>query len=203
MPWRPQPDRLKAHNRIRKFWQHFGFHVIEADSDPWQPFSIAVARNNAVRRATTDTVIVADADSLPDIASVLAAVEDSRGGVTYPYETFKHIDGGWSDKADLLAAPVDQTYNRSVGGMFITRRETYWRVGGMDEMFHPVWGYEDNAFALAAQTLVGIHRQPGNLLSFNHSANRDLSQGNPNKARYALYLLANNKPDVMAELVRR
>lgn len=202
MPWRPQPDRLAAHARVLDFWWHFGFEVIEADSDPRGPFNIAVARNNAVRQAQgADVVILADADTIPDIASVLEAVQDPQG-VTYPFSTYLHIPGEWVSRSDLFAAKPDQRYNASVGGVVVCEAETYWELGGMDERFYPVWGYEDNAFALAAHTLVGTRRLPGTIFSFNHSANRDLSQDNPNRARFALYQFANGKPAMMRELVR-
>lgn len=203
MPWRPQPDRVAAHDRVRDMWAHFGFRVIEADSDPARPFNVAEARNNAARRAQgAEVLIMADADVVPDIASVIAAVQNPAG-VVYPFETFLHIPGEWVTRSDLFAAPVDQKYGRSVGGMFVCLAETYWALGGMDERFQPVWGYEDNAFGNAAATLAGVRREPGVLFSFNHSANRDLSQHNPNRARYALYQFANGKPDLMREVIRR
>ena len=203
MPWRPQPDRLAAHDRARKFWEHFDFRVIEADSDPALPFNLAVARNNAARKAQgADVLVLADADTIPDIASVLAAVEDPQG-VTYPFSTYLHIPGEWVYRSDLFAAQPDQRYNGSVGGIVVCEAETYWGIGGMDERFHPVWGYEDNAFALAAQTLVGTRRLPGTIFSFNHSANRDMSQDNPNKPRYELYRYANGNPAMMREVIRR
>ena len=205
MPWRPQPDRLAAHERVRKFWQHFDFRVYEADSNQTRPFNLSHARNRAVKRAQAafaKVVIVADADAIPDIASVLAAVHDPVG-VTYPYTTFKHIRGDWTDRADLLAAPVEQVYRNSVGGMFVTTVETYWDIGGMDERFEARWGYDDNAFAAAAETLSSIHRQPGMLLSFNHSADRDMSTNNPNRIRNQLYQFARGNPALMRELIKR
>jgi hypothetical protein len=203
MPWRAQSDRIAAHDRVRNMWEHFGFPVIEADSDPDKPFSVAQARNNAVRRAHgADVIIVADADVVPDIGSVHAAL-DNPEGVVYPFETFLHIPSEWVTRADLFAAPIDQKYGRSVGGMFVCTPETYWSLGGMDELFYPVWGYEDNAFGYAAETLVGVRREPGVLFSFNHSANRDLSEDNPNRSRHALYRFAHGRPTVMRELIRR
>ena len=184
-------------------WAHFNFRVIEADSDPSLPFNLAVARNNAARRAQdAEVLVLADADTMPDIASVLAAVDDPQECVTYPFQTYWHIPGEWVTRADLFAARPDQKYNNSVGGIFVCTTETYWGIGGMDERFHPVWGYEDNAFALAAQTLVGIRRLDGRVFSFNHGANRDMSQDNPNKPRYELYRYASGKPDMMRELIR-
>ena len=69
---------VSPHDRVRNM-EHFGFPVIEADSDPDKPFSVAQARNNAVRRAHgADVIIVADADVVPDIGSVHAALDNPR-----------------------------------------------------------------------------------------------------------------------------
>src|ERR1700733_15392965 len=75
IPWRSQPDRVAAHHRVCTFWQHHGLPVVMADSDWRQPFQLSEARNSAVRRASTEVIIVADADTIPDIAGVLEAVE--------------------------------------------------------------------------------------------------------------------------------
>jgi hypothetical protein len=203
MPWRPQPDRIAAHDRVRDFWRHFGFRVIEANSNPDLPFNLSVARNNAARQAQdADVLILADADTIPDIASVLAAVDDPQECVTYPFHTYLHIPGEWVTRADLFAARPDQRYNASVGGIFVCTAEIYWELRGMDERFYPVWGYEDNAFAMAAHTICGIRRLAGTVFSFNHSAERDMSQDNPNKPRFDLYRHANGNPAMMRELIR-
>lgn len=200
IPWRPQPDRVAAYKRVRSFWAHHGFKVITADSDRAQPFHICEARNKAVKRATTDYVIVADADTIPDIANVHQAL--TMDGVVWPYTEFRHIAADWVSKSDLWSAPVDQRYKRSVGGIFITRRETYWQLGGMDERFERRWGYEDNAFHLAVVALSHANRVPGVVVSFNHTADRNLTD-NPNQHRYQLYKLASGRPELMRELVKR
>jgi hypothetical protein len=200
MPWRPAPDRIAAHDRVVDFWHHHGFTIVAGDSRPDAPFNLAQARNNAVRRADADVVIVSDADTVPDIGSVLAAIE--KPGVTWPFTAYRHIPAEYADKADLMSARVDQEYNGSVGGIFVTSRDTYWNLGGMDEGFTR-WGYEDSAFYLVAKTLSTVNRLPGIVFSFNHSAERDMTDGNPNKHRYQLYEFACGKTQVMRELVKR
>ncbi len=122
--------------------------------------------------------------------------------MTWPFATYRHIPAQYVDSADLMSAPVDQEYVGSVGGIFVTRRETYWDLGGMDEGFVR-WGYEDSAFYLVARTLSTVNRLPGIIFSFNHSADRDVTDNNPNKHRYQLYEFAFGKPQVMRELVKR
>jgi hypothetical protein len=202
IPWRPQPDRLAAHSRVLQFWQHHGFPVVEADSDPKQPFSLAEARNNAVRKVTTPKVIVADADTVPDIGAVYAALAN-EDGVTWPFHQYRHIPNEYATNPDLMTAPVDRIYRNSVGGCFVTTVDTYWALGGMDERFDRRWGYEDNAFHHVVTTLSTEHRIPGILFSFNHAADREMTHDNPNRHRADLYKYATQKPELMRELIKR
>lgn len=204
IPWRPQPDRLAAHTRVTNFWKHHQFPVIEADSTPNLPFSLAEARNNAVRQTTTPLVIVADADAIPDIGAVHKALAN-EDGVTWPFTEYRHIPGDYADKPDLMTAPIDRTYRNSVGGILVTHTDTYWTLGGMDERFDRRWGYEDNAFHHAANTLSTTHRTPGILFSFNHTVagGRELTHDNPNRWRADLYRLAAGTPGLMKELIKR
>lgn len=201
IPWRPQPDRMNAHARVVAFWEHNGFRIIEADSTPELPFSLSEARNNAVRQVTTPVVIVADADTIPDIGRVHQAID--MDGVIWPFERYRHIPADWVDRADLMAAPADREYNESLGGLLVTQCDLYWQLGGMDDRFERRWGYEDNAFHAAAETLATVHRLPGVVFSFNHDADRDLSLDNPNRHRWDLYKFARGKPQMMRELLKR
>jgi hypothetical protein len=202
MPWRPAPDRLAAHQRIRAFWRHARIPVVEADSLPTQPFNLCEARNNAVRKIRTPIVVIADADTLPDLGALLQAITELRPNqVAWPYHTYRHIPADWADKPDLLAAPPDRIYHNSVGGLFLCHRDTYWNLGGMDEHFHG-WGYDDNAFYAAALTLGTVRRLPGIVFSFNHAADRDTTDTNPNKHRAELYRFATGKPPVMRQLIK-
>lgn len=192
---------MKPFDRVQAFWQHHGFPIITADSDPTQPFHICEARNNAARQANTAHLIIADADTIPDIGAVHQAL--TLDGITWPFTEYRHIPATYTDQADLMSAPADQTYRNSVGGLLVTPSETYWELGGMDERFHRRWGYEDNAFALAAKTLSKARRIDGIVFSFNHSADRDLSTDNPNRHRYELYKFAAGRPEIMRELIRQ
>lgn len=205
MPWRPAPDRMAAYARVTAFWKHHGLPIVEADSTPALAFSLAEARNRAVRQAETEYVIVADADTIPDIGAVTRALT-MPDGVTWPFTHYRHIPAEWVDHPDLMTAPVDQAYRNSVGGLLVCRRETYWRLGGMDDRFERCWGYEDNAFHAAAATLAKVNRLPGTVFSFNHTVagtGRDMTPRNPNRHRYELYKFANGKPHLMRELIKR
>lgn len=205
IPWRPAPDRIASYTRVTAFWKHHNLPIVEADSTPALTFSLAEARNKAVRRAKTEFIIVADADTIPDIGAVAHAIQ--RGdGVTWPFQQYRHIPAEYADRRDLMTAPADQVYGASVGGLFVCRRDLYWRLGGMDERFERRWGFEDNAFHAVASTLSTVHREPGIVFSFNHrvdGAGRDISESNPNRSRFELYKFALGKPRLMAELIKR
>lgn len=205
MPWRPQPDRLAAHQRVRDFWDHHGFPVVEADATSVD-WNLSQARNRAVTAAAAPICIVADADTIPDIAAVHRAVKrikHGERGVIWPFTMYRHIPGEWAQRADLLAAPIDQLYRRSVGGLFVVSAHTYWELGGMDERFVG-WGYEDNAFHIAALTLSKVRREEGVVFSFNHSVecNRNL-RGNPNVVLYDKYRAAQFNSARMRVLINR
>jgi predicted glycosyltransferase involved in capsule biosynthesis len=205
IPWRPTDDRLSAHDRIRRFWDHFGFHVVEGDSDPNRPFHRAQARNNAIDKAYTDAIIFCDADTLPMISVVYAALDElDTAGVVYPHTSYRHIPAEYVFKEDIMLAPPVKEYRNSDGGVFLTTKKTYWDVGGMDERLHPVWGFEDSCFSLAAATLSTVKRLAGIMISFNHHVDGDRIIGeSANWHRWQLYVMCQGKPDLMRELIRK
>lgn len=204
MPWRPQPDRIAAQERVVGFWRHHGFPVIMADSPKTQPFHIGKARNRAVKASQNAIVIVADADTIPDLGAVLRAVQRVQDGVViWPFDIYRHIPGDYVTSPDLASAPVNREYRSSVGGLFVTTTNTYWDLGGMDERLEPRWGWEDNCWHLAVTALAKADREIGTIYSFDHAADRDLSEDNPNYWRWMLYRSANLNPRLMRELIKR
>lgn len=183
MPWRETPSRLPAYKRVRRFWESHGFDVIAGDSDPTLPFNVSQARNNAVRQAVTDVVILADADTLPDIDAVHAAVEMPEA-IVWPFIDYLRISSAWIDADDLSAVPVLHRHPKSVGGVIVCDRAEYWRLGGFDEAFQG-WGYEDNAFALVARMFSTVGRVPAVVYSFEHEARR--VQPPRNRKRWLTY----------------
>jgi hypothetical protein len=198
IPWRSQPERLPAFKRVKAWYEDRGYNVITADSRKHETFNVAASRNLAVSKATSDVVVVADADTIPDETALSLAVQNPVG-VVYPFDRYRYLTEA------SVALPesqwvVDREYRQSVGGMVVATRTTYWALGGQDERFAR-WGYEDNAFHLAASTLSTVSRIPGVVHAFGHDADRDLSAENPGRSRCQLYRFAEGKPDVMRELI--
>jgi hypothetical protein len=174
IPWRPSPSRIPAYQRVRAFWADYfpGWPVVTADSAT-EVFSLSQARNNAVRKATTSVVVIADADTLIDPANIHHAVNDPTG-VWWPFEHYKILH------PDHLATPFDQfadlpqinTWDghgvAGVGGILVTTQTEFWRLGGQPPEFIG-WGFEDTAFTIIARTLSQVRRLPGNLYAFEHN----------------------------------
>lgn len=203
MPWRPTPDRVPAFQRCSRYWEQHGHTVIQADSNPDKPFNRSQARNNAVRQATSDVIILADADILPariDIlgqATIIAADLDTA---VWPYHTYRLLS------ADAVTAPklsrvrpVRQFPAKwRPGGLTVITRRAYQRVGGYDENFGAGWGYEDGAFLLACETLLTVHHLRGVLYAFDHPGDRVRDRAN--RRRYTIYQRAQNNPEHMRRL---
>ena len=202
IPWRPQPHRIAAFNYVTSWWTSQGLRVVLGDSDH-EVFNISAARNRAVTKAHADIVIVADADTVPSMAPMTTALRQvQKHMVIYPFSTYRYISAEPSPDLDLEKLPAEREYRNSVGGLFVCHSETYWELGGMDAGFER-WGYEDNAFHLAAETLARVVRIPGAVYAFGHEAERDMSRQNPGASRIELYRFARRKPDIMRELVKR
>ena len=145
IPWRPSPSRMAAFERVKEYWAMFGWPVVTADSDT-EVFSLAQARNNAVKKAKTDVVVIADADTLPLPLLVLKAVAEPVG-VCWPFNRYRIIS------QDYLHTPLEQLENvphintwdgagiAGVGGCLICTRKEYWRLGGQPPEFIG-WGWD-------------------------------------------------------------
>lgn len=197
IPWRPQPHRVWAFEQVLNWWESRGFVVVTGDSEH-EHFNISAARNAAVDAAGTDRVIVADADTVPMLESILTAL--TMPGVVWPFETYRHLGDNRPNADDVASSPFDRDQIYSVGGIFVTTKDTYWQLGGMDERFTR-WGYEDTAFRRAVQTLSVMHRTDGYVYAYGHDADRDLTTENPGWGRVQLYAAAEGYPELMRELI--
>jgi hypothetical protein len=207
MPWRPTPDRVRAYERVSRFWlEEMGLELITADSGAGA-FNRSEARNNAVEAVTTEIVIVADADVMPQPMALAMALMDGIGGeVCWLYDEYRIIDPFWIDAPNPWMGQRMRCFCGqmlpgccgAVSGLFICRTETYWRLGGHDVRFGAQWGGEDNAFACAAATLAGARRVPGLAVSFDHDAERNVR----NISHWlAVYDTAMGDPHAMEELL--
>lgn len=190
IPWRATPEREPIFHAVRTWWERNGFNVITADSGH-APFNRAASRNAAVALATTDEVIIADADTVPDLAAMHRAVELAREAVVYPFDRCASLAAEHARPYDLLHGVLPQLsaswYSHdSTGGVFAIHRATYWRLGGQDPGFTG-WGFEDDAFYLVARELHQVIRLRADAYAFDHTEHRDWSVNNPGYGRLATY----------------
>ena len=196
MPWRPQPDRIAAYERCKKYWESHRFLTVEADSDPLHPFVCNEARNNAVAKADTDIIVVTDADTLPEnlhqVVKAISLIDQKEADIIWPFTVYRYIPASHVDDDihELHRAPIiGETFN-SPGGMIVANREAFWSINGFDTRFVPgASGFDDTAFMLAAETLLDAQRLMGTVYSFDHpmSVVREYTPENPNYNRYRLY----------------
>jgi len=164
---------MAAYNRVLELWWKTGWPVITADSDG-DIFSLSQARNNAVAQAKTDVVVICDADTVPDIANVKAAVADPVG-VCWPFTRYRILAPEYVEVPFRRRAALPTLYEwggdgaAGVGGCLVTTTAEYWRLGGQDPAFIG-WGHEDTAFTFVVETLSTLRRTPGNIYAFEHNS---------------------------------
>lgn len=152
IPWRSTgPDREVALERTKKALSSILPDApIFLSDDGSEIFNRSGSRNKGVKEAKDagyDTVVVCDADTIPQKRPVLEALEAcyKDGRLHLPYT-----------KCYLLAKnnSVRLETTHSVGGVWVMRIDAWERIGGQYEGFTG-WGYEDDAFNLAACTILG------------------------------------------------
>lgn len=132
-----------------------------------RPFNRAKARNDAFYQANNDWLLIADADTIFHVPQIEAGLEIARsGGWSLPYQWYYNLSQAFSeqileqDPDVTIPEPEDENSwefkLESWAGLLVMPRAAYEVVGGYDERFVG-WGYEDNAFHLALDTLWGPH----------------------------------------------
>ena len=135
-----------------------------------RPYCKSAAVNSAARKATRDIFIIADADIAFDTDQMERAIEmlDNHAWII-PYEDRKELNEAQTldltnnREPSVKFSGIDFTgcgsYAYGVGSINIVPRRYFEGAGGFDERFKG-WGYEDNAFAMALDTLYGNHIRP-------------------------------------------
>lgn len=212
IPWRPQPHRVYAHQLTAQRYQEFLPDADVVDVDTYhEPFCLAACRNKAVRLAEEqgyDVVVLADADTLPEHAPLLAAIEQARYSkfVHLPYTRYHSLreDG---TRQFLNGTPLEQCNHLLVdgacSGVYVTTPATWWSHGGQDERFLG-WGGEDAAWYAAHTCLLGTEpvRHPGTVYALTHES--QVKEGDQYTANFALvyrYHQAQGDADTMRALI--
>ena len=171
IPFRNNGDRQEQFDWLQSRWKALfpeAEVIIESD-DNKDPFSKTIAVNRCYARATSDVLAMVDADVWVEPAVLLEAARRIRGGhaawvqpcnrvVRLNEEYTKELvktdpTADWNPTIDELKDKAERI-TPVVGLVAVFSREGFERIGGMDPRFRG-WGWEDNAFNNAMNTIHG------------------------------------------------
>lgn len=208
-------QRIYAWVVARWFLLHPAYELITSDSDI-KEFSRSNARNKALAKSTGNIIVVCDADTFCSDRFLLEAIRQVKQSNTwaFPYTRYYNLTKEKTESvllgpsnADFVddVKPEELEFDlESVGGMQVFNRDALLEVGGWDENFNG-WGYEDNSFALAAETILGpASRAEGFVCHLWHPAPEESRFGQPaieeNRSRYMRYKSYRGDVDGMKRL---
>lgn len=164
IPWRPGTAERNAHHEyVRAYLRQLLPDAIHLDVDDGHtPFSRAGSRNESVRLAQiagADVAVLCDADTLPEAEPLNESIEAAGDGRLHlPYTWYRGLSqrGTIDYLAGTPAADcaVDLEHEWATGGVLVIQPASWWAAGGMDEAFQG-YGFEDAAFRIAADALLG------------------------------------------------
>lgn len=211
IPWRPQPTRIAAFDAVtdwyRENFSEVDIRTVDSDDDV---FNLARCRNLGIASVgdPDEVVIINDADTIPQRAALLeaiAAAADS-GLVHLPYDEYRWLGTpGTAEYADGTALDDCQfeLVRGACSGVYVTSPATWAAHGGQDERFRG-WGFEDAAWYVAHETLLGEapRRHDGRVYALNHEAQvREGPQYDANAGLMADYRAASSSIAAMRLLV--
>ncbi len=179
IPWRSQPSRLVALDAVLDWYlREFPEADIRLVDSTDEVFNLAQCRNLAVASVShpDEVIVIGDADTIPEGDSLRAAIAGAShsGAVHLPYAEYRWL--GEIGMAQFIAGtPLqDCDFDLVAGacsGVYVTTARTWWRHGGQDERFRG-WGFEDAAWYLAHDTLIGEppRRDLGRVFALHHVA---------------------------------
>lgn len=161
----------------RAWWEREQSHmpVIEGHHDDGL-FNRSAAVNRAAALAGDwDVAVLIDSDVICDPQRIKDAVAQAHGTgkLVYPHHVRRDLDDRGSKMvmagyAGNWGKFVKRQYPNMVSSVVVIPRRLWDEIGGFDESFRG-WGYEDTAFAAAAETFgEGSIRIPGEVWHFWH-----------------------------------
>lgn len=216
IPWRPSPSRLPAFEFLTAWYaENMREATLTTVDTPDEVFVLAACRNVGIATASANSdvapnpvIVVNDADTIPEPDALREAVDAARTDhlVHLPYTAYHWL--GADGTAQLRAGtPAEkcafELVKGACSGVYVTTARTWSSHGGQDERFRG-WGFEDAAWHLAHETLLGAApvRHDGRVYAMHHAAEVRAGQGyDANAALMERYRAAAGDPAAMAQLV--
>jgi hypothetical protein len=177
LPWRPQASRLAAFDHVVD-WYRREFPevpIVPVDAGG-EVFNLSRCRNVGVDAVDDQrsVVVLNDADTIPERGPLEAAVAAAAHSplVHLPYTAY-HWLGAEGSAQFAAGTPLrdcsSELVHGACSGVYVTTPETWWSHGGQDERFAG-WGYEDAAWSVAHETLLGAPpvRHEGRVFALHH-----------------------------------
>jgi glycosyltransferase involved in cell wall biosynthesis len=152
--------RIKNYAKVKKFWQNFGFKIIEVYPENIDNFfyNKSLCANIAALEADSKILIFADADCLIAPEAVKKAIIDIDSG-RHSWGTINtHVLRLSKEETEIFledSLPIskEKSYvGQKCGGLFLITRDLFIKIGGYDERFEG-WGGEDTALSLLLDSI--------------------------------------------------
>lgn len=187
MPWRDSGDRWRqqAKEWCLQYWQEADLQVVEGNGN-----SRSAMCNDAAKIAIesgANVLIFADADTWGPISQITDAIRAAveTGQLVHAFTSYTKLDSSQTQRATRTEPSrvrperltrTARSKGGHVSGLTVVPVELWKRLGGFDERFVG-WGFEDQAFHLAAEVLAdGTQRIEGQAIHWYH-------RGDPTKNR--------------------
>lgn len=181
-------------------------------------FSRSKSRNLGATKAECEYLLIADADTMPFHRFVKDGIDKLNSGSTwfFLYGENEYYNADQESSNVILSRspsedvhPSEITWEHKItawAGQILIRTSDFFKVGCYDERFVG-WGYEDNAFQVAADCIIGNHEriEDGWTIHIWHPYSHKSTFGQPmirsNRNLYNQYLQSADNPEKMLELV--
>jgi hypothetical protein len=191
--------------------------IIVCDSGD-EEFNRSKSRNIGVQQSTRDYLLIGDSDTMPFKSFILDGISRLEQGESwlFLYDFEMYFNADQKSSLDILSrepevdvSPEEISWEHKItswAGQILMRSEDFKFIGGYDERFNG-WGYEDNAFQVAADTCIGPHGRIPNAWTIHiwHPYSHATTFGQPmidyNRNLYQEYLNVSGNRDAMMQLI--